>query len=75
MPFAPTGFTFALFAMLGSLGSGFSPAVQSAALELYTRKFGKNGSVESGKLFGAMSVLQAVWYASFHCVIETHVLI
>ncbi|KAJ7087857.1 major facilitator superfamily domain-containing protein [Mycena epipterygia] len=60
MPFAPTGLSFVLLTMLGSLGSGFSPAVQSAALELYTRKFGKNGSVESGKLFGAMSVLQAV---------------
>jgi len=41
---------------MGSLGGGFSPAVHSVALELYSRKGGK----ETGKLFGALSVLHAL---------------
>ncbi|KAJ6597071.1 major facilitator superfamily domain-containing protein [Mycena vulgaris] len=61
MPFAPTGLSFTLFTMLASMGAGFTPAVQSAALELYGQKNGSgSGSVESGKLFGALSVLQAL---------------
>ncbi|KAJ6525633.1 major facilitator superfamily domain-containing protein [Mycena capillaripes] len=58
MPFASTGMAFTGFTILASLGSGFSPAVQSAAMELYTIKFG--GNVEAGQLFGAMSVIQAL---------------
>ncbi|KAJ7510054.1 major facilitator superfamily domain-containing protein [Mycena galericulata] len=60
MPFAPTGLIFTLCTMLSSFGGGFSPAVQSASLELYTRKTGESGNVESGRLFGALSVLQAL---------------
>ncbi|KAJ7120490.1 major facilitator superfamily domain-containing protein [Mycena crocata] len=60
MPFAPTGLIFTLFTMLASLGSGFSPGVQSAALGLYTAKMAGQGSVESGKLFGALSVVQTL---------------
>ncbi|KAJ7632793.1 major facilitator superfamily domain-containing protein [Roridomyces roridus] len=58
LPFAPTGFIFTLFTMVCSFGTAFSPAVQSTALELYTRKIG--GRNESGKLFGALSVVQAL---------------
>lgn len=61
MPFASTGFYFTLCTMLSSFGAGFSPAVQSSSLELYMRRTGSNGNVESGKLFGALSVLQALW--------------
>ncbi|KAJ7709720.1 major facilitator superfamily domain-containing protein [Mycena rosella] len=60
MPLAPTGLIFTLLAMLSSLASGFSPAVQSAALDLYGRRNGGIANVESGKLFGAISVLQAL---------------
>ncbi|KAJ7097761.1 major facilitator superfamily domain-containing protein [Mycena belliarum] len=60
MPFAPTGLSFTLLTMLASMGSGFTPALQSAALELYGQKVGGGANVESGKLFGALSVLQAL---------------
>lgn len=48
---------FLLFGVLGSLGSGFTPSVQSAALEVYSRR----GGTESGRLFGAMGVIQLLW--------------
>ncbi|KAL0570808.1 hypothetical protein V5O48_011144 [Marasmius crinis-equi] len=57
MALSSSAVPFTIFAMLGSLGSGFSPAIQSVALELYHKK---EGGLESGKLFGAMSVLQAL---------------
>ncbi|KAJ7928150.1 major facilitator superfamily domain-containing protein [Mycena leptocephala] len=60
LPFAPTGIIFILFISLGSLGGGLVPAINSVALELYTRRIGKNKPVESGKLFGALSVVQAI---------------
>ncbi|KAK0210839.1 major facilitator superfamily domain-containing protein [Desarmillaria ectypa] len=47
---------FTLSSMLGSMGTGFSPAVQSVALELYTQR----GGTESGRLFGALSAIQAL---------------
>jgi len=47
---------FLLSAMGECLGSGFSAAIQSAALEIYRRSGGR----ETGKLFGALSVMQAV---------------
>lgn len=58
---ASTPFAFALFTLMGSLGGGFSPAVHSVALELYSRR----GEKETGKLFGALSVLQAL--GSVYC--------
>ncbi|KAJ7723380.1 major facilitator superfamily domain-containing protein [Mycena metata] len=61
LPFAPTGIVFLLFTALGSFGAGLAPAVNNVALELYTRKIGKNETLESGKLFGAISVVQAVF--------------
>ncbi|KIK57642.1 hypothetical protein GYMLUDRAFT_45806 [Collybiopsis luxurians FD-317 M1] len=47
---------FTTSAMLGSLGSGLSPALQSVALEIYNQR----GGAESGRLFGALSVIQAL---------------
>ncbi|KAJ7707843.1 major facilitator superfamily domain-containing protein [Mycena metata] len=61
LPWAPTGLIFLVFISLGSFGAGLGPAVNSVALELYSRKLGKNAALESGKLFGAMSVVQAVF--------------
>ena len=56
MGLARSPILFALFGTLGSLGSGFSPAVQSVALALYAKK----GGVETGKLFGAISLIQVI---------------
>ncbi|RDB23050.1 putative membrane protein C14C4.07 [Hypsizygus marmoreus] len=56
MAFAPTATAFTLSSMFGSMGAGFSPAVQSVALALYVRR----GGTESGRLFGALSVVQAL---------------
>ena len=52
-----SGLMFAAVTALGALGMGFNPSVQSLALTLYHRRGGK----DSGKLFGAMSVVQAMW--------------
>lgn len=60
LPFAPTGIVFILFTTLGSFGAGLQPAVHSVALELYTRKIRKGAPLETGKLFGALSVVQSV---------------
>ncbi|THG94666.1 hypothetical protein EW026_g6843 [Hermanssonia centrifuga] len=56
LPFAPTAMLFTVCSMMGAFGAGFSPAMQSVALGLYTQ----SGGTESGKLFGAMSVVQAL---------------
>ncbi|KAI8989675.1 major facilitator superfamily domain-containing protein [Trametes punicea] len=53
---AQHGLVFAATSCLGALGMGFGPAVQSVALALYNRRGGR----DSGKLFGAMSVVQAM---------------
>jgi hypothetical protein len=53
----PTAVAFTLGNILGSLAAGFSPAVQSVALGFYKRR----GGTESGKLFGALGVVQALW--------------
>lgn len=57
MGLAPTPLAFTAFGMLGSMGSAFSPATQAVTLALYTRR----GCTETGRLFGALSVLQALW--------------
>lgn len=59
MPLAPNGHVFTLAAMTGSLGSGFGPALQSIALELYTRRAGAAGG-DVGRLFGSLSVLNGI---------------
>jgi hypothetical protein len=47
---------FALSGAFSSMGAGFHPAVQSVALALYA----KRGGVESGRLFGALSLIEAI---------------
>jgi MFS family permease len=56
MAFSVRPLPFTVFAVLGSFGAGFSPALQSVALALYTRA----GGTEVGRLFGALSVIQAL---------------
>ncbi|KAG1756634.1 major facilitator superfamily domain-containing protein [Suillus paluster] len=57
MAFASNGLLFACGATLQSLGAGYMPGVQAFALDVYSRRGGKG---EAGKLFGAMSVVQAL---------------
>jgi len=57
MGLAPTPLSFTVFGMLSAMGAGFSPAVQSVTLAMYSRK----GGTEVGRLFGALSVVQALW--------------
>nr|VWO98059.1 Calcium dependent mitochondrial carrier protein [Ganoderma boninense] len=56
MVFSTSGLMFAGVATLGAFGMGFGPAIQSVALTLYNRRGGK----DSGRLFGAMSVVQSL---------------
>ncbi|KAH8116885.1 MFS general substrate transporter [Phellopilus nigrolimitatus] len=60
IPLAPSAHMFLVFGMLVSWGGGFNPAVQALALELYTRRSRKQGGAETGRLFGAMSVVQVM---------------
>lgn len=53
---ATTGFAFTVPTILSSLGAGTRPALQSLALDAYTRR----GGTEAGRLFAALSVLQAL---------------
>ena len=57
MLFASNGSLFACGAALQALGSGYSPALQAFALEVYSRRGGKG---EAGRLFGALSVVQGL---------------
>ncbi|KAF8843573.1 MFS general substrate transporter [Paxillus ammoniavirescens] len=59
MAIATSGAVFTFGTAIGSFGSGFSPAVQALALEIYTKRGGR-GRGEAGKLFGALSVTQAL---------------
>jgi hypothetical protein len=56
MGLAQSSILFALSGAFGSLGAGFHPAAQSVALALYA----KRGGVEIGRLFGAISLIQAI---------------
>jgi hypothetical protein len=58
MSFAPSGLLYTAFTILASFGAGFGPSVQSVALELYTQK--SDGAMEAGRLFGGLSVIQAL---------------
>lgn len=51
------GLLFVCGSFIQSLGSGYSPALQAFALEVYSRRGGKG---EAGRLFGAFSVLSSV---------------
>ncbi|KAG9318823.1 major facilitator superfamily domain-containing protein [Chiua virens] len=59
MALASTGTLYSLASVIGSIGAGFVPAAQSLALEIYLRRRPENRG-EVGKLFGALSVLQAL---------------
>jgi hypothetical protein len=52
---------FGIFGVLGAMGIGYSPAVQTLLLALYARR----GGTETGRLFGALSVVQALGYVDF----------
>lgn len=56
MGLAQSPLPFALSGTLSAFGAGFSPAAQSVALALYA----KRGGIETGKLFGAISLIQAI---------------
>ena len=56
MGLAQNPILYALSAAFGSMGAGFPAAAQSVALALYA----KRGGVEIGKLFGAISLIQAI---------------
>lgn len=59
MAVASTGTLFTLASAICSFTAGFSPAAQALALEIYTNRRSQNrGGI--GKLFGALSVLQAL---------------
>ena len=58
MATAKTGTLFTAYTVLGSLAAGFTPAVQSLALGIYAGR----GGEETGKLFGGLSVVQALGY-------------
>ncbi|GLB34576.1 putative major facilitator superfamily protein [Lyophyllum shimeji] len=53
---APTALFFTVASMLGAMGAGLNPAIQSVALAMYRQR----GGTESGRLFGALSVVQAL---------------
>lgn len=61
MAVASTGTLFALSSVIGSFTAGFSPAVQALALDVYTNRRTQDRG-EVGKLFGALSVIQALGY-------------
>lgn len=49
---------FVVCSALSSFGAGFSPTVQSLALEFYR----KRGGTETGRLYGGLSIVSALWY-------------
>jgi len=49
---------FVAVSVLGALAVGYAPTVHSLSLELFTRRGGAPS--EAGRLFGAMSVIQAI---------------
>ncbi|KAF9265616.1 MFS general substrate transporter [Marasmius fiardii PR-910] len=55
MSLAMSSFSFTFFAIVEALGSGYTPAIQSVALTLYGGK-----GEETGRFFGALSILQAL---------------
>lgn len=62
LTFIAGGPAFTFFTALASFGSGFGPALQSIALAVYTSR----GEIESGALFGALSVIQGFRSAFFY---------
>ena len=54
-----SGLVYTALSVVGCFGSGHAPAAQSVALALYAQR----GGVESGKLLGALGVMQILTYA------------
>ncbi len=63
MGLAANSLEFSFFGVLGSLGIGFSPAAEATLLALFLRR----GDTETGKLFGAIGLVQALWCAFLLC--------
>lgn len=61
MSFAPSGILFTVAGSAAALSTGVRPALQSIALAVYSSQGGK----ESGRLFGALTVLQALGTSVF----------
>ena len=57
-PTARHPLVFTAYSMIGCMGTAFSPAIQSVGMGLYTQQ----GGTETGKLFGALSVMSALWF-------------
>ena len=55
----PTSVTFTVLGIINAFASGLVPAMRSVALELYHR----TGGTESGRLFGGLSMINALWYS------------
>ncbi|KAF9469433.1 major facilitator superfamily domain-containing protein [Collybia nuda] len=63
MGLSTTSGSFTAASLLGATGAGFNPAVQTVALGMFLGMTGAGtgeGSGESGRLFGALSVVQAL---------------
>jgi hypothetical protein len=58
MTVAMSSLSWSAASVLRAFGGGFSPALQSVALALY--ESGPNKGVETGRLFGGLSILQAL---------------
>lgn len=63
MPLAPSGVVFIAIAGLGSIGSGYQPAIQSLVLALHSQRHSVDGVAggeveDAGKLFGALSIME-----------------
>lgn len=58
IPFAPSALMYTALNGVVCFSTAFSPAIQSAALGIYTA----NGGLEAGKLFGAIGIVQTVGY-------------
>lgn len=59
--YSPSPMSFVVFGVLASWGGGFNPAVQALALELHSRRNGDSEEkVDTGRLFGALSVVQVM---------------
>lgn len=60
IPAAKDPLLFTALTIVGCMGVGFSPAIQSVAMGVYTQQ----GGTELGKLFGALSVMSALRFVS-----------
>jgi hypothetical protein len=54
----PTPLTLNILGVMSTCGAAFPPAVQSVILSLYIQ----GGGQEIGKVFGALGVIQILWF-------------